>query len=197
MNTRIEIRPLRPFDKPKVIGCYLLLPIVATISIGFVISYWESIYKSFKYDKHSAPEVAYDTTEKAATANELLLQLSNQLRDFDKRSKVIFGIKHAWVIDGKKADTPTKIYDFVQKYQNKQFLKDYFDLAVMRTKLETKVLELESSVDNTVTSLGPSASSEKVFQTERLIRKNIVAQIDQLEVASQLLEQLGEIYIED
>lgn len=197
MNTRIEIRPLRPFDKPKVIGCYLLLPIIATISIGFVISYWESIYKSFKYDKHTAPEVAFDTTEKAATANELLLQFNNELRSFDKRSRAIFGVKHKWVVEGKKADTPTKIYDFVQKYQDKQFLRDYFDLAVMRTKLETKLLELESSVDKTVTSLGDSASSEKVFQTERLIRKNIVAQIDQLEIASQLLEQLGGTYRED
>ena len=84
------------------------------------------IFKAFKYDDHGSDEVKYDATETAETANELLLQFNQRLTEFDKRSREIFGIRHQWVKDGERVETPTSIYDFVQASENQTFLKNYF-----------------------------------------------------------------------
>ena len=187
---RVEIRPLRPYQKPKLLMMYLLVPIVAVISISFVLSSGESWFKRFKYSDHKSDEVTFDTTETAETANELLLQYSERLLEFDRESRKIFGLRHKWLEDGKRAETPESVYEQVQQSQDESLLKDYFDLGATRAELEKTLSELEKDVDTTVSSIPADATKERVFQAERIVRKKIMNSIDQLELSFEILRTL-------
>ena len=187
---RVEIGPLRPYQKPKLLMMYLLVPVVAVISISLVIAFGDSWFKYFKYSDQKSDEVAFDTTETAETANELLLQYSERLLEFDRESRKIFGLRHKWLEDGKRAETPQSVYEQVQKSQDESLLKDYFDLGTTREELEKTLAELEQDVDSTVTSIPSGATKERVFQAERIVRKKISNAIDQLELSFEILHTL-------
>ena len=187
---RVEIGPLRPYQKPFLIMLYIVIPIVAVVTISILLFSGESWFKRFKYADQQSDEVTYDTTETATTANELLLQYSERLLEFDKKSRKIFGMRHKWLQDGKRAETPESVYRYVQESQDEKFLKEYFELGTTRAELETTLAELETEVDETVRSIPKDATKERVFQAERLVRKKINSASDQLDLGFEILESL-------
>lgn len=187
---RVEIGPLKPYQRPKLIMMYMLIPVVAVLVIGFIVASGESWFKHFKYADQKSDEVAFDTTETAETANELLLQYSERLLEFDQRSRKIFGLRHKWLEDGKRSETPETVYRFVQENQDEKFLKDYFELGSTREELEKTLSSLEKEVDETVLALPDNATKERVFQAERVVRKKISSAIDQLDLSFEILGSL-------
>ena len=187
---RVEIGPLRPYQRPKLIMLYLLVPVVAVIVISFIVASGESWFKHFKYSDQKSDEVSFDTTDTAESANELLLQYSERLLEFDQASRKVFGLRHKWLEGGKRAETPETVYRFVQESQDEKFLKDYFELGTTREELESTLTQLESEVDQTVSSIPADATKERVFQAERLIRKKINNAIDQLDLSFEILNTL-------
>lgn len=190
-----ETGPLEPYQRPKTIMLYLLIPAVAVTVLGYILLNGEFFTKRFKYDDQTSEEVAFDTTQTAATANELLLQFHEKLLEFDKKSRNIFrDPRHEWIVDGKRADTPEYVFRYVKETKDESFLKDYFELGVARAELETTLTTLEHEVDSTVISQDSNATKESVFRAERLVRKKIAIAKDDLDLNFTILNALAKKY---
>lgn len=186
-----QVGPLTPYQRPLVLILFLILPVVASLVLGWFLLEGEWFQRRWKTSKHSAAEVKFDTIETVTTANELLLQFTVGLHEFDTRSRELFQDEHYWIVDGRRADTPAYIYSFVQKQKDEKYLERYYKLSMARLKLETKLSDLENKVDHSVSSLPEDATTERIFRAERLIRKEIMKAADELRIQRQNLESLG------
>lgn len=187
---RARIGPLTPYQRPISLLIFLLVPLLGSLVIGWYLYGGEWFYKRFRYSKHAADEVQYNTIETAVTANDLLNEFNLRIRAFDARAREIFDVFHYW----HKPDTepaPDNINAFVQRTSNTEFLFRYNAMVVARQQAARKLQQLENQVDGSVLDLSESSRADHVLRADRLVRKEISNAIDDLEIQLQILELLG------
>lgn len=187
---RLKLGPLTPYQKPRLLMLFLLVPIVACITLTWITFNYMFVANQVKENEHGATAVRHETIETAVTAHELSLELNDALTEFDKAAHEYFGRRHSWTKDGARF-TPPYIDDFVRAKGDLGLLREYFDLSKARVEFDAKVAGLYAEIDSTIASLPQDATREKVLQAQRLTRVEIDRMAQELAYQREALNEFG------
>lgn len=192
----VEIGPLLWYQRPLVLGMFILVGFLFVGFVTYVIATAKSVEKDLRHSKNNPDEIAYDTIETSTTSNDRLLVVHDKLLELDRVARRYFGDLHYWHDpDNEPAPKQVNLFNHSLNDPENRFLILYNEVAFTRFQLEKELEILESNVDRSVSELGGRPTADSRFRAIRLL-KDVAKALEELGRQISVLNKLGQQYKE-
>ena len=171
------------------VGVYL---VSALYGVGI-----DKAQQSLRFRFHKGDEVIDETIATAFTAQEQLISLRRDLRDFDKAAASTFGVNHVWPNPASAEHPPRHVREWLRSYppsEEEQWLIKYSRCVDARNSFHSYWNSLSQRVQGTVSSLPEEATPDRVMDVQLLSRVSLQEAVEDLATQRAVFDEVLEEY---